>query len=339
MAESPLNRKLKKFVILNSSEWLEQVPAVLGDASGNVATGVNGMVYARMTNGQVVTVYNRIAPLIFDLQVVIGRSKNLPSAWQVVFVRENYLSPVADGTIEDHHAQHEYPNRDTVWVQKKQVLSLNFLVSDPVGFKVRVYGGIVRTRTGIKLVENTGTTTNPDLDLSSYIPTAGAVFVNFECDDDGVISLHAGTPYGSADSGTYADIPATGTGKYMLGFIQLQEGMTKIDNDMIGVPASLMTDYDGVDTGFQINSAPADTPLDADKFGFWDVIDATLKSITWANFKAVIKAYADTLYASITHTHSTATRYRQFTYTVSGGTLTFLTDLDGNPIFLLRDLE
>jgi hypothetical protein len=35
----------------------------------------------------------------------------------------------------------------------------------------------------------------------------------------------------------------------------------------------------------------------------------------------------------------TAGQYRQFVYEVSGGTFTFLTDSDGNPIFVLEDLE
>lgn len=32
-------------------------------------------------------------------------------------------------------------------------------------------------------------------------------------------------------------------------------------------------------------------------------------------------------------------QYRQFVYEVSGGTFTFVTDMDGNPIFTLLDLE
>lgn len=38
------------------------------------------------------------------------------------------------------------------------------------------------------------------------------------------------------------------------------------------------------------------TPLDADKIGIWDVANSLFKSLTWANLKATLKTYFDTLY-------------------------------------------
>lgn len=40
------------------------------------------------------------------------------------------------------------------------------------------------------------------------------------------------------------------------------------------------------------------TPLDADKMSIWDTVNAVLKSVTWANIKATLKTYFDTLYPS-----------------------------------------
>ena len=52
--------------------------------------------------------------------------------------------------------------------------------------------------------------------------------------------------------------------------------------------------------GAIINGATADTtPLDADKFTFWDAVDSALKAVTWANVKATLKAYFDGIYHAL----------------------------------------
>lgn len=302
MAGSPLNRKLKNFVIANSSDWLEQAPAVLGDLNGVVATGVNGMVYARFTNGQVVTAFNRIAPLIRDLQVIVGRSKTLSNTWQVILVRENYLTPASNGAVADHHSQHEFPSQDTVWIDRKQMTALTILVSDADNFLIQVFGALVRTKNGIVMIDNT------ELDVSTYLPASGAVYVAVESDEDGVLSLHEGDNIPTLDAATVADVPTPGPGKYTIGFVALREGLTELSNDLIGIPYPLVTDYDGIDTGYTIHAADADTPLDADEWGFWDIVDDVLKKITWANVKALLKTYFDTLYLPGSAT------YKQYTY-------------------------
>lgn len=40
------------------------------------------------------------------------------------------------------------------------------------------------------------------------------------------------------------------------------------------------------------------TPLDADKVGIWDTANSLFKGVTWANIKATLKTYFDTLYKS-----------------------------------------
>lgn len=41
------------------------------------------------------------------------------------------------------------------------------------------------------------------------------------------------------------------------------------------------------------------TPLDADKIGIWDVANSLFKALTWANLKATLKTYFDTLYSAL----------------------------------------
>lgn len=50
--------------------------------------------------------------------------------------------------------------------------------------------------------------------------------------------------------------------------------------------------------GGTLETASADTPLDADTFHFYDAVDTVLKKITWANIKATLKTYFDTIYTT-----------------------------------------
>lgn len=54
------------------------------------------------------------------------------------------------------------------------------------------------------------------------------------------------------------------------------------------------------DTAIEIHaSTPKTTPIDADEIGIWDSISSTLQKLTWANLKATLKTYFDTLYVAL----------------------------------------
>lgn len=238
------NKELVKVIEANSADWLEQVPAVLGDLEGNVEAG-GSLVYARLDNGYVIVALNYVAPLIFDLHVLVGRNKAQPGYFQVISVRETYTNPVSD-FIKYHHEQHEFPAGDTVWIDRKQLLPLTILVSDPENFLVQVFGDVAFTANGITLIDTT------ELDLSSYVPTAGAKYVSIEVDDAGVISVHDGTAAGAIEVLTEADIPVPVAGKYFLGYVLLYETQAELSNNNIRV-------------AFPLNGNPGNfQPLDDD---------------------------------------------------------------------------
>jgi hypothetical protein len=62
------------------------------------------------------------------------------------------------------------------------------------------------------------------------------------------------------------------------------------------------------DVAESINDATAKTtPVDADRFTLTDsAASYALRKVTWANIKATLKAYLDTLYAAISHTHTSS---------------------------------
>jgi hypothetical protein len=60
------------------------------------------------------------------------------------------------------------------------------------------------------------------------------------------------------------------------------------------------------DMAAAIHNAPASVITDADEMGFWEDVSAALRKITWANIKATIKTYADTLYVALTGNQTVA---------------------------------
>lgn len=223
------NKKLISVIEENSSDWLEQVPAVLGDLSGNVSAG-GSLVYARLDNGYPIIAVNYIAPLIFDLHVLVGRNKSQPGFFQVISVREAYVNPQSE-FVKYHHEQHEYddvsPGPDIAWIRRKQFLPFTVLVKDPVGFIVQVYGNVFLGASGFAMVDN------QEVDVSSYVPTSGALFVVIETNDSGVLSINEGDGFGSPELSAIDNIPTPAVGKYPLAAVLLFESQPELLNSNI----------------------------------------------------------------------------------------------------------
>jgi hypothetical protein len=214
-----IRQRLTKLIDERAGEWLDEQVVWLGDYDQTVLTDTAGMFSARQVNGKVIKVYNSAhVPPTFDLQVKVGRSKSLPNIWQIIAIRETYTEPAAGGELAYHHEQHEFPGGDTVWVDPKQILRLTVLVEDAAAFIVRVIGSVIRTTSGIAQVNT------QSVDLSSYVPATGAVFVTIQADDDGLLSVVEGDVFASPFIGTFADVPAPDADKYMIAFVLLHEG-------------------------------------------------------------------------------------------------------------------
>lgn len=321
-----------KITSKKGEQWMEEIPAWLGNHSGTVLTGTRGMIYVRTAEGQVLEVYNSIAPVEYNILVTIGRRKDQPNLWQVIGRREVWSTPASE-SMWYHNEQHRFGHGDMLPVDRKQVLYLTALASEEPDFNVNVYGGALPTDSGWVEVSN------QVIDLSSYAIDAGAKFVSIESDDGGALSVNEGSVFGSILLATAADIPVPASGKYPIAAVLLYEGQESITNDdiMVLTPFRL----NGKPMGEQINEADADTPADADEWGFYDVVDQVIKKITWLNIKTALTDLFDTLYAALGHTHDPGdlnVQYRQLVYSLVGDDVDILT-ADGDAIFSLENLE
>jgi hypothetical protein len=73
------------------------------------------------------------------------------------------------------------------------------------------------------------------------------------------------------------------------------DGVVETENVTVsldGVDVVITVDLGGLQTlaslGTTLQTASADTPLDADTFNFYDAVDAILKKVTWANLKTTL---------------------------------------------------
>jgi hypothetical protein len=321
LTKNRLRKALRK-VNKPQTGWLDVFPAVIGKADGTVLTTVAGEIYVRnVLNGQTLTVHNAVAPNVATLQVEVGRRVEFPNLWQVKGVREAFSIPAGQGGVPYHFAQHVFPAADSGLFPRKQIRELTVLVADAANFIVQVYGGQVRMATGMALIQS------QQIDLTSYIPSTGAVYVNIEADVDGVLTINEGEGFGAKELATAADIPVPVAGQRRVATVILFESQAELLNEHILVPMPLEADLAGLDTGSQINNADEGTPLDPDKFGFWSVANEMLEYITWEDLVALLSGSLPLV-----------GQYRQFVYELSGDDVDIATE-DGDAVFELEDLE
>ena len=240
-----VKRKIDRLFKRKDSEWESTTTAALGNSAGVVRSDVAGMIYARLRNGDTIKVYNDIAPNDFDVRVIIGRKKEQPSVWRVIAVRDSYSVPQAP-RAGYHAEQHIFRGPDEIPINRKQIIQLTIIVSNGAAFIVTVYGGVVRTSVGITVVES------QSLDLSSYVPASGAVYVSIESDVNGALSVHLGVGFAAPEAATGAYVPVPASGKYMIGFVLLSTGMAELTDDEIAVPFPLIGGASSDDSALKV---------------------------------------------------------------------------------------
>jgi len=242
--------KIKKSVlglIANESDQKMQFVGVLGNHDGTVDAG-DGLVYMTLHNGQVMRLVNKRVPNIAGRSVVAGYDPMEPNLLQVLYFRGVYGDDDTQPLVADHHETHEFPGHDTVWVKQDQFLPL--LVLPAEDFTVQVYGGVFRKSdsTGWAIIQN------QQVDLSSYVPTAGALYVLIDADNSGALSVVSGTLVDSVDVLDYDDLPEPSN--IPIVYIRLYDGQDQVRREanfndfvdprfsgFVGTTSSALFDY------------------------------------------------------------------------------------------------
>lgn len=183
----------------------ESFPAILGNSSGTVLTGTDGIVYATDWFGNVLQVLNRRVPNKPYKHVMLGYDPSQPGVLQVLSERDVFGAQDSDPAVPDHAKTHAYGGGDTDFVEIARFLQ--FLVLPYEDFTVQIFGGAFPKADG-----TVGVVANQTLDLSAYQPSAGAKYVLIEYDSDGTIGVVDGSEVDVKELLTVANIPAaTGT--------------------------------------------------------------------------------------------------------------------------------
>ncbi len=223
---NPLKKINKSFARLQKRVFGQtKVPGLLGRADGTVVAG-DGLVYVTLRNGDVIVVSNAKVPNRPYMKVWIGKDEYNPSMMQVLSERYVYGKPLT-ASLPLHGEKHQWPNEDAVWVEGNQFLPLLAMPGDTGNFYVAVRGAVIKWLDGTKYVK----IQPPELDLSSLVPTDGAIYALLQVDDTGTLTAKAGTQVEAPELLTLDEIPLPDTGQLELWAVRLYSGMDRIHKD------------------------------------------------------------------------------------------------------------
>jgi hypothetical protein len=309
LINSRLRKTLKK-VTQPQTGWLDVFPAVIGKADGTILTGVDGLIYARnFLNGQVLTVYNFVAPNIAGLQVEIGRKVETPGLWQVKGVRETYQVPAGGSQSSASHSH------DNLFISRDRFMPFLVFPLDGTGFMVQVYGDVIVKEDG-----SFGSIASQQLDLSSHVPATGALYALIEADEDGVLYVTEGTPVDAKELLTLGDIPSITAGRKPSCAVRLYAGQAQLYRD----PASI---NDFIDLRSITSTNSPISVLD-------DLNDVTIVSPSDGQ---LLRYHAAT--SQWKNVNASTLKYRQFVWASDGAGGWEFVSSAGEPVFNLENIQ
>ena len=287
----------------------------LGNREGVVKADNLNNVWVLLFNGSVVKARNKVAPLVSRTPVAVGYTKEDPKLLQVLRVM-NVYDRNTQPYLPPHAKSHSWPGADTVSIRAEQIVPGLALPSG--GMVVKYYGWPYEIDGAWYYIRSR------EFDLTSYIPDTGAVWVSVEVDDAGDVTYVESDPADSKDLLTFAMLPVVPETRVMLFAVKCYTGQTEVvktelDNDIfdprlalharkaaavwgeitgdIEDQTDLVSYFNALLGSYVIDLPVKTTPVNDDRFVFGDSEDSyTTTQVTWANVKATLKAYFDTLY-------------------------------------------
>lgn len=191
----------------------------LGNGDGVVTVpGIQGYVYIRRINGEVVVAFNNRVPNEYGTPVFYGYDPVSPGLFQVLSRRPVRIPGVSTPPeVADH--DHTWPSRLTTWVRGEQFLPA--LVQAKGGMIVCIYPFHMRRLDGSWIYIS-----YTEIDLTDHVPDSGAIAALISFDDNGDLLISDGDVSESIEAISEADIPITDN--FSVAAVRLYAGMVEI---------------------------------------------------------------------------------------------------------------
>ena len=203
---------------------IRRFPALLGNAAGIIDAG-DGFVFAIIRNGQTIKVVNNKVPKK-RMKIWLGYDENNPERLQVLGERFSYGKLISSGLPLHWADTHAEFKPDMAYVSGNQYMPLLATVG-ATDFSVKIFGATFLWLDGSKYT----TVLTDEIDVTDYIPTAGAVYCLIQTDSDGVLSAVNGTSVSSPELLLSANYPLSETDKKALWAVRLYTGQDRLHKD------------------------------------------------------------------------------------------------------------